>query len=252
MISRNNLSSPPYERKKHPKLTHVLINSDVTVLDIRLQRGFPTTTSIHHPLFTFRDIWHISLKHHTKTMQSNNVQQTEERDGGTTVQPTNILEIPQGVKVLYGNMWNKHIHKSVIQSIILPESLEDIDDNAFSGFASLQSIHIPNGVRKIGEYAFFGCLQLRSVSLSQTLQQIKRMSFSNCKSLQSIDIPNGVTEIGNFAFRGCNQLQSVTLPQTLREIKEQCFYRCTLLRSINIPNGVTKIGMNAFCGCDQL
>lgn len=175
----------------------------------------------------------------------------EEKGGELAKEPSLILEITEGVKILIGNMLGKGIIKSRIRTITLPESLKSIDDGALHGFASLRSIHIPNAVTNIGESAFSDCEKLQSIVLPQNLQEIKGGTFSRCHSLQSINIPNGVTKIGDCAFLECGQLQYVTLPPTLQEIGDLSFSHCSL-QSIHIPNTVTKIDEAAFSHCEKI
>ena len=134
----------------------------------------------------------------------------------------------------------------------MPQTLREIESNAFSNCTSLQSINIPNGVTKIRKSAFFMCKQIQSISLPQTLQEIESVTFSGCSSLQYINIPSKVTKINQSTFYDCRRLQSIKLPQNLQEIKNESFFNCNSLQSINIPPGVTSIGTNAFNGCEQL
>jgi len=60
-----------------------------------------------------------------------------------------------------------------------------IADNGFLGYTNLTSIILPNGITKIGTYAFY-----------------------QCTNLESVVIPT-VVIIGNFAFDGCSSLVTV-------------------------------------------
>lgn len=74
------------------------------------------------------------------------------------------------------------------------------------GFApeGLTSYTVPNGVTKIGDYAFFLCENLTSITLPQSVTKIGDGAFLGCTNLRSINIPSGVTEIGLRAFEDCN------------------------------------------------
>ena len=145
----------------------------------------------------------------------------------------------------------------------------------FRGNTSLTLIEIPEGVTKIGKYAFYGCTSLISIEIPEEVTEIGYRAFSGCTGLTSIEIPKRVTEIGEFAFYGCTSLASVIInsdiiriansafsgctslprieiPKSVTVIGDWAFYDCTSLPSIGIPENVTEIGVGAFFGCTNL
>ena len=134
---------------------------------------------------------------------------------------------------------------SSLESITIPSSVTSISGNAFVGCTSLGEVHIsdvgawlnihfyyfgnplwygarlylngelvsnlviPNDVTSIGEYAFWGCSSLTSVTILEGVTSIGNYAFSSCSSLTSITIPDSVTSIGSYAFSGCNNLWHV-------------------------------------------
>ena len=85
-----------------------------------------------------------------------------------------------------------------------------------------------------------------------SVTSIGNYAFYDCSSLTSITIPEGVTEIGKYAFMYCHSLTSVTIPEGVTEIGLATFCCCSSLTSITIPESVTSIGDNAFDGCKSL
>ena len=63
-------------------------------------------------------------------------------------------------------------------------------------------------VTTIGDYAFYYCSALTSVSMP-SVKTIGDDSFYYCNALTSLDIPASVTTIGKYAFSGCSSLTSV-------------------------------------------
>ena len=57
-------------------------------------------------------------------------------------------------------------------------------------------VAIPNGIKKIGESAFFKCKALKNVIIPTSVTSIEDSAFFGCSSLTSIVIPNSVTSIG--------------------------------------------------------
>ena len=65
-------------------------------------------------------------------------------------------------------------------------------------------------VTSIGNYTFFCCYSLTSVTIPESVTSIGDDAFSWCSSLTSVTIPNSVTSIGERAFYGCSSLTSIT------------------------------------------
>ena len=52
----------------------------------------------------------------------------------------------------------------------------------------------------IGDYAFFDCSRLTSVTIGNSVTSIGDGAFYGCSGLTSVTIPNSVTSIGGWAF----------------------------------------------------
>ncbi|MBQ3042836.1 MAG: leucine-rich repeat domain-containing protein [Alistipes sp.] len=92
---------------------------------------------------------------------------------------------------------------------IIPDSVTEIGESAFSSCDNLTSITIPNSVTSIGESAFAYCDNLTNVTIGSSVTSIGNSAFTYCENLTSIIIPNSVTEIGNEAFYLCTNLKKV-------------------------------------------
>ena len=170
---------------------------------------------------------------------------------------------------------------SGLTSVTIPNSVTSIGRNAFYGCGNLITVTINSnsfisknfsydsslevvfgwqvkeyildeGVTSIGDYAFYGCSGLTSVTIPNSVTSIGESAFRDCSSLTSVTIPNSVTSIGNSAFRGCSGLTSVTIPNSVTSIEIYTFYGCSGLTSVTIPNSVTSIGESAFSVCSGL
>ncbi len=65
---------------------------------------------------------------------------------------------------------------------------------------------LPEGLITIGDYAFYNCDDLTSVTIPSTVQTIGSNSFQFCNSLREVTIPYTVTSIGSSAFEDCDSL----------------------------------------------
>ena len=161
----------------------------------------------------------------------------------------------------------KHLYMNgkEIKVLVIPDSVTSIGDYAFYNCVGLTSVTIPNNVKSIGNYAFIGCSGLNSVHItdveawckirfgsgSNPLRNAHHL-FIDGKEIRDLVIPNSVTSIVNHAFNGCFDLTSVTIPNSVTSIGDYAFYSCSSLPSVNIPNSVTSIGEHAFNKCSGL
>ena len=162
----------------------------------------------------------------------------------------NVVEDEFGVK--YSRDWKRLLRAPCLSEYSIREGVKVIGDSAFWGCESLTSINIPNGVTTIGNAAFQGCESLTSINIPNSVTTIGWCAFQGCESLTSINIPNSVATIGEGAFYVCNSLTSINIPNSVTTIGKNAFLGCRSLTSINIPNSVTTIGDSAFDGCESL
>ena len=127
-----------------------------------------------------------------------------------------------------------------------------IGEFAFYWCKGLTSVTIPNSVTTIGQGAFRACSGLTSITIPNSVTSIEQNAFYGCSSLTSVTIPNSVTTIGQSAFSWCEGLTSVNIGNSVTSIGQDAFYGCSSLTSINIPNSVTTIGQSAFSWCEGL
>lgn len=135
-------------------------------------------------------------------------------------------------------------------SVVIPDSIESIEDGAFVVCQNLNNVTIGNGVTSIGSYAFLQCSSLSSIIIGNSVKSIGDAAFNGCTGLAlvSIDVEN----IGTQAFYGCTSLQNVTLGSNVKSIGEGAFLNCSGLLSIVIPDTVTSVGSSAFLSCTSL
>ena len=131
-------------------------------------------------------------------------------------------------------------------------SVTSIGNYVFWECSGLTSVTIPNSVTSIGNYVFWECRGLTSVTIPNSVTSIGNYAFAYCSGLTSVTIPNSVTSIGNDAFAYCSGLTSITIPNSVTSIGDYTFQSCSSLTSITIPNSVTSIGNYTFSYCSSL
>lgn len=193
-------------------------------------------------------------------------------------------------------------------SITIPKSINKIEGDAFKNCTSLQKVIIndltawcgisfsgqnsnplyyaqhlynednteitdliiPERVKSISDYAFYGCSGLTSITFSENFTTIGKYVFYNCSGLKSITINESLTTIGDYAFYGCNgitatyhrnevkklyfsnAIEKVILGDEVTRIGYDAFKDWTNLASVTISKNVTYIGNDAFRGCTGL
>ena len=111
-------------------------------------------------------------------------------------------------------------------------------------------IHTSND--KLGDFAFYGCSGLTSLTLPSSVTEIGEHAFLNCRGLTNFTIPSGVTKIGGAAFFCCYGLISLTLPSSVTAIGSEAFKHCSGLTSIYVyMEKLPETGSNLFLGCDE-
>ncbi|GHV32317.1 hypothetical protein AGMMS4952_22470 [Spirochaetia bacterium] len=126
-----------------------------------------------------------------------------------------------------------------LASVILPNTLTSIGEQAFSSCYGLTSVTIGNSVISIGRGAFYSCSSLTSVTIPDSVTSIEENTFVACSSLTSVTIGNGVTSIGYQAFFYCSSLTSVTIPNSVTSIDQSAFSNCSSLTSFTVDVGNT-------------
>jgi hypothetical protein len=99
---------------------------------------------------------------------------------------------------------------------------------------NITQVKIEDGVTSIGEYVFYACPALVSVTIPYGVTSIGNSAFARCPSLASIAIPDSVTRIGDFAFSFCHGLTSVTVPSGVTSIGDEPFGSCAGLTAIEV------------------
>ena len=161
-----------------------------------------------------------------------------------------------------------------LTNLVIPGSVTNLDDSAFSHCTGLISIALGNGVASIGTNAFSWCSNLTSITIPSSVTNLDQLAFyysgltqvtipgsvthfgvgafAVCSSLTNVTMLDGVTSIGKAGFNFCTNLTSIAIPDSLTSIGERAFFFCTGLTNVTIPRNVASIGDFAFSECTSL
>lgn len=135
-----------------------------------------------------------------------------------------------------------------VEKIILPDTIEYIKEEGFSGLELLKEINLPDGLLTIGESAFEECQSLKEISIPDSVTEIKSYAFDNCISLEKIDISvtSKLNKLEDYAFSGCESLKKIYIPDNANQIGDYLFEDCFSLEEISV--GPKNIGYSSYNG----
>lgn len=146
-------------------------------------------------------------------------------------------------------------------TLVIPNTIEEIGDDAFDYCGFTGVVNIPASVEDIGYTPFYGCDGIEGFVVDPNNEDYD--SRDNCNAViltytnqlefgcKNSTIPNTVTSIAEDAFNRCTGLTSITIPSAVTFIGGYAFW-FTGLTSITIPSSVGLIGVNPFGGCAAL
>lgn len=154
-----------------------------------------------------------------------------------------------------------------------------IGDYAFRNSSDLASIVISDSVNTVGRAVFWGCTELKNVTIGKSVTSLRGKKgstiypvFKGCDNITSltwnavnctdngnmgttnfeqITIGDEVQVIpSNFAFQ--SQITELVIPNSVTTIGTWAFSSCRFLENVTLGNSVTSIGSSAFYDCKLL
>lgn len=199
----------------------------------------------------------------------------------TITLPSSVKSIEGYTKIDNGKLIPTGAFESTnLESIkFIDKNLTNIGPQAFKDVGSLKEISLPTSVKTIGQQAFSGCTEIKTINLENVTSigtdafrethALKSLTF-NSESIKLNSIGNGafmnsglsdkldlsiatnLYEIGSYAFSGTG-LTEVVLPSSLTLLDAGVFQDCTKLSTVNLDKTQVKIiKPSTFQGCVEL
>lgn len=130
-----------------------------------------------------------------------------------------------------------------------PDGLTRIGNYAFAYCPDLNLPALPSTVTSIGIYAFYNCQNINWTELPESVTSIGSNAFNTCTHLVLNNLPSALTIINPSAFTGCKELALNGLPNGIIRIDQYGFSYCVKLALTELPSALTQIGDYAFFGC---
>jgi len=153
-------------------------------------------------------------------------------------------EAPETMK-----MW--FIGDNTIKQVTLPEGVERIGPYAFANMTALEKITLPSTLETIDYGAFYGCTALKEIKGIENVKFINQSAFQGCAITGTLNLDNAVA-IANYAFASNAAITKVNLPETLQSLGAYAFGANTRLKSVEIKAEKIKLGQYAFTDCTSL
>lgn len=112
-----------------------------------------------------------------------------------------------------------------IKSITLPDTVEVIQQMAFSGCSSLTDFSAPVNLNTIGDDVFRNS-GISNIQFNNKLRTIGNSAFAYNSNLEIVEFPKTLNSIGMGAFSNCQNLKFVTIPASVKSIGEGAFLNC--------------------------
>ncbi|MBR4728681.1 MAG: leucine-rich repeat domain-containing protein, partial [Prevotella sp.] len=150
--------------------------------------------------------------------------------------------------VIYAGDWYGYVNNEYSGVVVIPEEVT-LEEHTLK-------------VTSIGEWTFYGCSGLKSITIPPSITHIGNNAFFNCHDLNAVHISNleawcNIQFDGGFFSRyhlylNGKEVKDLVIPESVTSISNYAFAKCYRLLSITIPDGVTNIGYHAFALCSNL
>lgn len=169
-----------------------------------------------------------------------------------------------------------------IEHIIMPDSIEEIEQMAFRGL-KIKEIKLSKNLKKIAWDAFYSCSEIEEINFPDGLEEISNGAFSGCVKLKNVNLPLSLKIVGKDAFLDCDNINEINhpclnitrqfyinncnkelesyldksadhihIPESVTKIGDRAFSNCVNLKEITIPSSVVELGEGIFYNCTSL
>lgn len=144
----------------------------------------------------------------------------------------------------YTSPWRKHYQ--YIKTAEVAGDIEVIGKYAFQGLTHLESIKLPEGIKKIRINAFDRCTALKSIEIPATVEIIAQKAFQECNSLETVVLPASLRVMYSGAFNDCVNLKTITVPEYCSQLGSYCISDCIAIENAIIPKHADAAAIEMF------
>lgn len=169
-------------------------------------------------------------------------------------------------------------HRQLVNGYV-PETVINIGNNAFAYCQKLETISLPNRLQQISEMAFYECRALTNINVPSSVSYIGEQAFRNVMHVQYPNVGNrwstdpnyGQTQGGEVCSNGVlidslyypdtiryrimgahRRLVHAIMPSAVNIVQAKAFSYCKHMKEVDFSNHLYNIGNSAFIECVQL
>lgn len=135
-----------------------------------------------------------------------------------------------------------------LHTVKLPEGLTKIGDYAFFR-SNIEKVNFPSTLKSIG-YSAFTLSPIAEAILPADCLELESYIFEFCRLLSKASLPEKLTVIPRSMFDRCYQLTMDKLPSSLKTIEQMAFYNCYNV-AFDLPKSLVSIGSSSFSGTNK-
>ena len=146
-----------------------------------------------------------------------------------------------------------YIGDNTVTKVVIPEGVKKIGCYAFANLTALEEVVLPSTLQEIDYGAFYGCTSLQTISFSAAndLKIINQNAFEKCDLQDTLDL-SAACVISDYAFAGNVDLKGLVTSEALLSIGQYAFAGCKALKDVTIVSQKVKYGSYAFTDCEAL
>ena len=110
----------------------------------------------------------------------------------------------------------------VIEEIVLPDGLREVCEYGFA-FSTVRKVILPDSLELLDECAFLYCPNLESITIPDSIDYIPTMLCAGCNNLKDVTLHEGITSIDALAFADCASLEYLDIPKSVKTIVASAF-----------------------------
>ena len=176
------------------------------------------------------------------------------------IQCTNLREVTLGKSFKHGGLFSFYgsdgIDRVNIDDIkawaevyfeTLPANPMSLAQHVYCNGEELTHLVIGGLAQSVKQFTFSCVKSLKSVTLEDGVKTIGDYAFYECPNLERVTLPDGLRHVGYSAFYYCSRLQDLQMKGSVGKIDEYAFYFCPIQGTLTFPAHVDTICYASFC-----